>query len=148
MSRLKLADADRERLGGPEFLTNPLDSVTVREAIELQKLGYTTPTMLARALVPRKSVGDDGAEVDEGPDYLAWTAFVWLALRRGGVQCDPATLDFDIVSLAIVPDEEPVEPKVVPGKAPAREGSTNSAKKNSTSGVTSQERLTPTVSVS
>ena len=138
MSRLRLSDADRERLGCPEFLANPLDTVTVREAMELQKLGYTTPQMLAKALTAR----------EEGPDYAAWTAFVWLALRRGGVECDPATLDFDIVSMAILADEEPVEPKVDPGKAPARGGSTSSPAKNSTRGGTSEEKLILTDSLS
>jgi hypothetical protein len=138
LSRLRLADADRERLGCPEFLTNPLDTVTVREAIELQKLGYKTPTLLAKALVAS----------DEGPDYSAWTAFVWLALRRAGVECDPATLDFDIVGMQILADEEPPEHIVESGKAPAREGSTNSRPKSSTRGVMSEERLTPTGSPS
>jgi len=138
LSRLRLSDADRERLGCPEFLANPLDTVTVREAMELQKLGYTTPQMLAKALTAR----------EEGPDYAAWTAFVWLALRRGGVECDAATLDFDIVSMAILADDEPVEPKVQSGKAPAREGSTSSPTKNSTRGGTSGERLILTDSLS
>ena len=135
--RLRLSAADRERFGCPEFLPAPLNSVTVREAIELQKLGYPTPGALAGAL----RVDTDGA-----PDYGAWAALVWLALRRGGVECDPATLDFDVVTLEVLPDEEPVEPKVAPGKVPAREGSTNSPTKNSTSGATSRARSTSTAS--
>lgn len=139
MSKIRLSDADRERLGCPEFLTNPLDTVTVREAIELQGLGYPTPTLLAKALVAR---------ADEGPDYRAWAVFVWLALRRVGVECDAATLDFDIISMSIVADEEPPEPDAEPGKAAANGGSTNSRRKSSTVGVTSEERLTPTGSPS
>ena len=137
MSRLRLADADRERLGCPEFLANPLDTVTVREAIELQKLGYKTPTLMAKALVSG----------EEGPDYSAWTAFVWLALRRAGVESDPATLDFDIVSLEIRADEEPPE-HGESGKAPAPGPSTSSPVKNSTRGVTSEAKLIPTGSPS
>jgi hypothetical protein len=137
LSKLRLAAADRERLGGPEFLRSPLDSVTVREAIELQKLGYPTPTTLAKALATR----------DEGPDFAAWVTLVWLALRRAGVECEAATLDFDIVGLEFLPDEEPVEPKAS-GKAPAREGSTNSARKSSTSGETSGVKSTSTDSPS
>ena len=126
MPRLKLSDADRERLGCPEFLPLPLDSVTVREAIELQALGYPTPAALARGL----RVGEDG------PDYRAWAATVWLALRRSGVDCDAKTLDFDVVQMQVLADEEPVEPTVASGKAPGRARSTNSARKSSTRGVT------------
>jgi hypothetical protein len=134
LSRLRLSDADRERLGCPEFLVNPLDTVTVREAIELQKLGYPTPLLFASALAAR----------DEGPDFAARAALVWLALRRAGVESDPATLDFDIVGLQFFPDEEPAEPVVVSGKAPARGRSAISPTTRSTRGATSKARSTPT----
>ena len=134
MSRLRLSAADRERLGCPEFLANPFDTVTVREAMELQKFGYTTPGMLAKAL---------GTQSGEGPNYAAWAAYVWLALHRAGVECDMATLDFDIVSMEVVPDEDPPESSAGPGKAPARGRSTHSTRKSSTSGETSQARSTP-----
>ena len=134
MPSIRLSAADREALGCPEFLPNPLANTTVRESIELQKLGYPTPRLLAKAL--------QGS--DETTDYEAWIAFVWLALRRAGVEVDAKTLDFDVVKLELISDDEPVEPKDPGGKAPEPEGSTNSTSSNSTSTATSRAKSTPT----
>lgn len=135
--RFRLSVADRARLDAPEFLPIELDTVTVREAIELQALGFPTPAALSRAL----------RAGEEGPNYRAWVVVVWLALRRAGVNCEAATLDFDINHLDLLPDEEP-EPVEVPGKAPARGRSTNSPTKSSTRGATSEVKSTPTGSSS
>lgn len=96
--RLRLAEADRERLNCPEFLPLSLSSITNREAIVIKRLGFTTPRMLAKAL------GQTG-------QYEAWTAAVWLALKRAGVNVDVDSLEFDvnIELLEDEPDPEPVE---------------------------------------
>jgi hypothetical protein len=133
MPKLRLAAVDRERLGCPELLDSSIASMTNREAMELQKIGYPTPGLLAAALRA------GGAETD----FRAITALVWLALRRAGVQVEFDTLEFNLNDLESVPDPEP-EPVVSEGKAPGREVSTNSPRKRSTSTGTSRRRSTST----
>lgn len=107
-----------------------LRGITNREAIEIAKLGYKTPTLLRRALF---------SSVEDGFDPLAWTAAVWACLRRAGVEADVRTLEFNVDELLFVPDEEPETPQMAePGKAPAR--SRTSARKSSTSGATSRAK--------
>jgi hypothetical protein len=126
VSKLRLSNADQQRLGTPEFLPFGADSLTNREAIELRKFGYNTPRMFWNALKARE-VKEDGEVVDLEMDYLAWTAFVWLALRRAGVETDPATLEFDLDGLRFIGDDEEPEPvDEEPGKAPDPDPSTNS----------------------
>ena len=130
MPHLRLSEPDRERIGGPELLPFRLRGMTNREAIEIAKLGYKTPTLL------RKALFETGPE---GLDPLAWTAAVWMSLRAAGVESDLQTLEFDLDALAYVPDEEPQPPESgEPGKAPAP--SKPSARKRSTSGATSRAR--------
>jgi hypothetical protein len=127
---LRLSEADQQRLGCPELLPFDLRGITNREAIEIAKLGYKTPTLLRRALF---------SSVEDGFDPLAWTAAVWISLRRAGIETDVRTLEFDVDELVFVPDEEPETPQTAePGKAPAR--SRASARKSSTSGATSRAK--------
>lgn len=128
MPFLKLGEADRERLGAPAELSISLSSLTNREAIRLRVLGFNTPRLWRLALlgkpvdedgspVPREIDGVDEngqlakvpnpARVDTVTDYLAWTALVWLALRRAGIETDPATLEFDLDALEYEADPEP-----------------------------------------
>jgi len=127
---LRLGDADRERLGAPEELPIDLDRLSNREAIQLRVLGYNTPRLFRRALTARgldedgnevrgsaedlKLIHDGGKVVDFEVDYEAWTAFVWLALRRSGVDVEAKTLEFDIEECAYVGDPEPELPKESP----------------------------------
>ena len=99
-----------------EFLPFDVGSLTNREAIELRKLGFNTPRLFWAALRARE-VKEGDEVVDVVVDYVAWTAFVWLALRRVGIEADPATLEFDAQQVEYLPDEptEPVE--VDAGKA-------------------------------
>ncbi len=130
MPYLSLSEADRERLGAPEQLPIDLDRLSNREAIQLRFLGFNTPRIFQRALMPKR-LDDDGKEVrgsaddlkwvsDGGKvadiqiDYEAWTAFVWLALRRSGVNVDPKTLEFDIEETIYHQDVEPELPKEEP----------------------------------
>jgi hypothetical protein len=117
MPRLRLQEADRQRLGTPELLPVDLTTITNREAIALQKQGFPTPKALARAL-------QTSDESDQ--HYEAWTAFVALALRRAGIEVDVATLEF-MLPVEVLANEELPEPVVVQGKAEeAQEASTNS----------------------
>ena len=135
--RIRLSDADRERFGVPEFLPVTLGTITNREAVALQKLGYPTPPALARALEAGANDGDI--------DFQAVTALVWLSLCRVGVQVDFYDLEFDVWQLQVVPDEEPPAPAgPESGKATGRAGSTSSRRPRSTSGATSKGRSTPT----
>jgi hypothetical protein len=123
---LRLSDADQERLGCPELLPLAIADITNREIMQIGRLGYRTPDVFRRALSKR------GEEMDP----TAWTAAVWLALRRAGVQVDIDELEFNADQLAYVPDPDPVEPEPE-GKAPARAPST---KPTSTRGGTSRAR--------
>lgn len=133
MPKLRLAAVDRERLGCPELLDSSIASITNREAMELQKIGYPTPGLLAAALRRDK----------EETDFRAITALVWLALRRAGVDVEFDALEFNLSELESVPDPEP-EPVVIEGKAPGREVSTSSPRKRSTNTATSKRRSTST----
>lgn len=127
LPHLRLGAADRERLGAPEELPIDLDRLTNREAIQLRVLGYNTPRLFRKALMGKR-LDDDGNEVrgsaedvklayeggrvvDFELDYEAWTALVWLALRRAGVNVDAKTLEFDVEECAYVGDPEPEAPK-------------------------------------
>ena len=130
MPHLRLSEPDRQRLGAPELVPFELRGITNREAIEIAKLGYKTPTLFRRALF---------ATSEDGLDALAWTAAVWMALRHAGVETDIRTLEFDIDLLGYVADEEPPAPESgEPGKAPARRAP--SARKRSTSSATSRAK--------
>ena len=127
MPHIRLGDADRVRLGAPEELPIDLDRLSNREAIQLRFLGYNTPRLFRKALLPKR-LDEDGNEVhgsaddlklvheggkvaDMQIDYEAWTALVWLALRRAGVNVDVKTFEFDVDECAYVADPEPEAPK-------------------------------------
>ena len=107
MVRLRLQEADRQRLGCPEFLPIDLGTVTNREAIALQTQGFKTPRLLVKAL--------QASDETEG-HFEAWTAFVWLALKRAGIEADPADLEFGL-PVEVLAEEQPPEPVSEPGKA-------------------------------
>lgn len=136
MPYLRLSKADQERLGVPERLPLDIVGITNREAIEIAKLGYKTPLLFRRALFHT---------AEDGWDPVAWTAAVWLVLRRVGVEVDVNTLEFNVDELDFEADEQPETPQAEePGKAPAR--SRSSARKTSTSGGTSRARSRSTSS--
>lgn len=128
--KVRLSDKDKARFGVDD-LPFDINTITNREALLLRGQGYPTPRLFVDAL---SKTGPD-------TDYLAWTALIWLCLRRSGVEVDPETLEFDSTSLRIVPDEEP--PVVVSeGKAPAPAPSKTSTRSKRTSGATSTPRST------
>lgn len=137
MPSLKLSPADRERLGAPEEMPMDLASLTNREAIQLRTFGFPTPRVFRKALQMREvpaldedgnpEKDDDGNPVvDRVMNYEAWTALVWLMLRRVGVNVDVREFEFDLNALEYIPDPEPEEVVEVdePGKAPEPEDST------------------------
>lgn len=135
MLQLRLADADRERLGCPELLpVVTAMTITNREAVELQRLGYPTPQAFGAAL------NRDGDDID----INAWTALVWLALRRVGIETDAKTLEFSLLGLRLINDDDEAPKVAVAGKAPGRGRSTNSRKTRSTPGATSAAKSTRT----
>lgn len=128
--KLRLSDKDKKRFGVDD-LPFDINTITNREALLLRGQGYPTPRLFVEAL------GKTGPDTD----YLAWTALVWLCLRRAGAEVDVETLEFDSTSMRIVPDEEP--PVVVSeGKAPGPEPSTTLTRSKRTSGATSRPRST------
>lgn len=131
MPSLRLHPDDRERLGAPELLPFDLRDITNREAITIATQGYPTPRLFRDALLaPRDQM-----------DLRAWSALVWLALGRAGVNVDINELVFRIEDVAYVPDPEPVEAAAPEGKAPAARGdSTSSRPTSSTRGATSRAR--------
>jgi hypothetical protein len=139
LPNLRLSEADRERLGAPELLPFSVGDITLREAIEIAKLGYKTPILFRQALFNR-----------EETDLIAWSVAVWLALRRAGVEVDPQTFDFNFDLLGYLPDPAPVEPAAPPAESPgkARRPSKRSTTATSSSGATSRARQPNTSSPS
>jgi hypothetical protein len=115
-----------------------LGSMTNREAVLLQQLGIPSVAALGRRLQPSGE--------DKVMDYAAWDAFVWLALRRAGIEVDVHTFEYDVFSIRITTDEkpEPLPGPDDPGKARAPEALTRSPRKRSTPSPTSRRRSTPT----
>jgi hypothetical protein len=142
------SDADVARLGCKPVLPLDLHSVTAREAATLQRpiwpgsdgelIPFERPQAWREALrgtpmfdstgapvmVKVKETLPDGSvetteEQKRAPHYGAHLAMLWLALRRSGIEVDPATLDYDQDTLrwawetATEPD---AEPEAGPGK--------------------------------
>ena len=140
--RLVLSPADRQRFGCPDELPIDLDTLTNREAVLLQELGFATITVLGRRLQFKTT--EDG---DTLIDYAAWDAFVWLALRRVGVNVDVHTFEYDVHALRLGSDEkaEPLpDAPDDPGKAEGPVASTSSPTKKPRSGSTRGRRSTRT----
>lgn len=140
--RLALSPADRERFGCPVELPIDLSTLTNREAVLLQELGFPSIGGLGRRLQMKQN--DDGETV---LDYAAWDALVWLALRRVGVNVDVQTFEYDVHSIRILGDEKP-EPLPAapddPGKAEGPEALPSSPTKKPKSGSTRGRRSTRT----
>lgn len=116
--RFRLSDADRVRLGCPEWITYDASRMTNREAIVLQKAGYDPPAKaIGEAWMAQfTEVGDDVYEL-KSIDYAVWTAMVWMALRRDGVKVDLDDLEFDVNDARSELGQE--EPEVDEGKDPS-----------------------------
>lgn len=137
--RLALSARDCARLGCSAEIEIDLSTLTNREAIALQQLGFASMKGLGRRLA---SVSEDG----EPDDYFAWTTLVWLALRRDGKDVDVQTLEYDVAGMRLLRDEEPEPLPERPdsGKARGRAASTSSRRTSSTRTRTSKRSSTPT----
>lgn len=111
--RIRLSDADRERLGCPEWIEYQPDRLMIDEAIEIQDaIGYGPDELLdAMQGVPLVRNGqpvlDSDGEQRVRRDLRAWQAVVWAALRRAGVDTPLQGLTFDLLKLRTALDEEP-----------------------------------------
>jgi hypothetical protein len=139
--RLALTAKDCERLGCPAAMDIDLSTLTNREAVLLQALGFPSVSALGRRL--QFTTNDVG---DTLIDYAAWDALVWLALRRSGIDVDVHTFEYDVHGIQLG-DEKP-QPlpgaQEDPGKAEGLEASTNSPRKRSAKAQTSRRRSTST----
>ena len=90
--RIRLGDADRERLGAPEWVENGTARGRHGDVRALKQQAGMTPKQL-------------GERIDDA-DYEALGALVWLALGKAGVSVPLAELDFDFGGLDFKTDAE------------------------------------------
>lgn len=126
-SYVKLCEADRERLGGPEKLYYELVDITAREQATLQQeFRYHVPEDLAEAM--GAMIDRERQQIRKDPDVVL--AVTWLGLRRAGVLsgrrseemvAELAALDVSLVrtELGFEPDE---------GEAPGKDESSTPTK--------------------
>lgn len=128
MLQIRLADADRERLGVQvEWLDADATDVSMRETVAMQTLVdedgrvvFLGPDAWREAIAGDPVVDDAGQQVlVEGTDrpkrkpgrLYPWAILVlgWLALRRAGLDVELSTLDFsyDGADLRAKPEDEP-----------------------------------------
>lgn len=121
-----LAEEDRARFGCDERLPFDPTGVTNKEAVELARFGkWATPRLWYRALNLRPVYLDDGIVTvlgeDDGlrpgeepfdfaNDPVAWTAAVWVTLRRAGIVTNIDDLEFNLQRLRIVSDDDDENP--------------------------------------
>lgn len=91
---IRLADADRERLGCPEWLTVDIESLSIEDAEALEAAG-----------------GDWTIYFNSGARSVRNR--VWLGLHKAGVTVTFAELTFDLGGMQV---------KAEPGKAPSASG--------------------------
>lgn len=117
--RLQLSEADRERLGAPEWLDWPPKGLFQIEAEVLQQTFGVDPEDYHVWGMGKPILDEDGNEVldEDGKPKRSRPAAsarfsVWQALRRAGVKVDIDAVDFDRRGLTL--DES--EPEVEEGK--------------------------------
>lgn len=102
---LRLTDADRERLGLPEWITYDPATLMFTEAELLQTELDIDPWDLAAVLRGTPITNDDGTPVMRGDrprfkqDLRAWRFIVWIAARRAGCQVGLADFDANVLGL-------------------------------------------------
>lgn len=122
--RIRLSDDDRERLGCPEWITYDANRLTTLEGKQLQKAGFDPPRKaIAEAWAAQFEPIDAETYRQARIDYDVYTAVVWMALRRIGIQTTYAELEFDTVGMQW--ELEPA-PEVDGGKGPSTPPGTSS----------------------
>jgi hypothetical protein len=90
MIRIRLGDADRERIGCPEWLEYDPAAATLAEHRKLRQVGFSIQTL--------------GERLQE-QDLDAVAALVWLALVRAGADVSFEDLDFALAELEMRADD-------------------------------------------
>jgi hypothetical protein len=122
--RIRLADADRERLGCPEWIDYDQAAVTIQQYADVQTAFGLKPADLWRGLA-------------SGDAYAVW-AMVWIALRAGGVEVDIKELTFALDGALLQRVDDTV---AGPGKDPStRPTPTPTTSRRSSSGTRSRSR--------
>jgi hypothetical protein len=122
-----LSDSDRQRYGlSDEWLTLDPHTLTVREAVALQGIGFRSPNHWRYAL-GGLSFDESGAVVRgadgeplKGTNYPAWIALVWLMLTRAGQAVKLDDIDFEYDSFGfreVETDDDSAEGGDSEGKA-------------------------------
>lgn len=92
--KIRLGDADRERLGCPEWLDVQWSSISVREA-EALELGTGLDYADSLELMQPKIVKLDEDTIRYSFKPKGMRLLVWLGLHRADVEASFADLDFD-----------------------------------------------------
>lgn len=134
--RIRLGDADRERLGCPEWLIEDELALSIVEADLLQRAGIEPDDVVAHIAGAPKLAGD-GTQLTTDDGYairsismLGWRIRVWLALRRAGVRIPFDELDFSLLDMV----REVHGPAVDEGKDDAETAPSPTSEPNTTPG--------------
>lgn len=84
--RYRLSDADRERLGCPEWIEFDSSKITVRQLAEVERVTGLRPAAFHQGLT------------EEQPSAEHLWVRLWLALRQAGIEVALADFDFTIGS--------------------------------------------------
>lgn len=117
MIKLRLPEADRTRLGLPEWIEYDPATLMLTEAEQLQDVLGIDPWDLAKALQGTPVLNADGSPVMDGDkpktkqNLRAWRFVVWVAAKRAGCDVPLATFDVNVFGLVTAPttDGEPAD---------------------------------------
>jgi hypothetical protein len=124
--KLRLTDADRERLGGPEWLDGAVNPLRVREAEALEDATKLSTAAALEAMEPTLEPMPGGQKIRYHYSARGIRLRVWLGLFRAGVETSYADLDFDAQFLLIHHEAEPPQPEGKDDGSPSAEPSTKS----------------------
>lgn len=138
--QIRLSDADRERLGAPEFLDGDIKTLPVREAVALEEATGMSWADAEEAMRPRFREDDAGRWVSWGP--TGFQLRIWLGLHRAGIEAEYA--DLGSIEISHLSGWHPV-PKVDPGKGQGSAGDEPSTPSRSrTTGPRTRSKKSPT----
>lgn len=139
--KIRLSDADRERIGGPEWLDCSLDLLPVREAEAIEDATGIEPLEAIKLMIPaREPHPTDPALIRYRYTPRGMRLRVWLGLHRAGVEVSFDELDFDYSQFAGWRTAQ-VEPEGKDDGSPSDEPSTPS--KSAPSGRRTRSKTSP-----
>jgi hypothetical protein len=108
--RYGLSDADRERLGCPEWIEFDSAKITIRQLAEVERVTGMRPASFHQGLT------------EEQPSAEHLWVRMWLALRQAGVEIPLADFDFAVGSCRaeFVGEDAPGAPGKDPSTPPTR----------------------------